>query len=659
MPYHLGVDLGTTYTAAAIFEGGRATVTDLSSRTATMPSIVFLDTDGTFLVGDAAIRRAATEPARAAQQFKRRFGDTTPLFLGGSPFSADALTAELLKSVIELVTSQQGGPPSSVALTYPANWGGYKLELLEQAIRQANLSDVTTMTEPEAAVLHYAQLERVPTGAVVAVFDLGGGTFDAAVVRKTENGTEFLGRPEGIERLGGIDFDDAIFAFVREHLAGSMDELNLDDPTTRTALERLRRECTEAKEALSADEAASIPVFLPNVQTTIRITRSEFESLIRPPLNQAIGALHRALESAGVQPSDLDAVLLAGGSSRIPLVSEMAGNELARPVAVDTHPKHVVAMGAALAASQDAPGAGAAATAAAAAPPAAPAAEPVQAAPEDVAPTQAEPKFAEPATVAAPAAVAAAAPTSAPAAASPAGNSTRKIGLIAAIVAGLAALGVVGFLVLGGSDDSGTNSATDQPAATVAGNDGDTDSESADGGSPGDTGGDEEGSDSEPAAAPDPTATPVPTATPEPTPTPEPTATPVPTATPEPTATPVPLFPAETRQVVLNAITNNNGIYEIGYDTLNFEPFIGGGSFHIHFHWDIYAPESVGSASNPQGSWSVWDLRFDGQKIFDGFSAASAPSGASGICAVVATAGHAVDAIEYAADTVSCIDLPA
>ncbi|MDH3731272.1 MAG: Hsp70 family protein, partial [Acidimicrobiia bacterium] len=169
MTYFLGVDLGTTFTSAAVAEDGNVGVVDLEGRTATMPSVVFLAEDGTFLVGEPAIRRAVMEPARAAQQFKRRFGDTTPLFLGGSPMSADALTAELLRAVVALVAARHGGQPEHVAVTHPANWGGYKLELLEQAIRRAGLETAMTISEPEAAVLHYSQLERVPTGSLVAV----------------------------------------------------------------------------------------------------------------------------------------------------------------------------------------------------------------------------------------------------------------------------------------------------------------------------------------------------------------------------------------------------------------------------------------------------------------------------------------------------------
>ena len=184
MTYSLGIDLGTTFTSAAIHEGDRSSIVELSDRSSTIPSVIFLADDGTYYVGDAATRRTLMDPARAASQFKRRFGDTAPLRLGGTPLSADQLSAHLLRSVVDQVTQRQGRAPEHIAVTHPAGWGGYKLELLDHTIRAAGLSDVTVITEPEAAVLHYAGLERIPPDAVVAVFDLGGGTFDAAVIRK-------------------------------------------------------------------------------------------------------------------------------------------------------------------------------------------------------------------------------------------------------------------------------------------------------------------------------------------------------------------------------------------------------------------------------------------------------------------------------------------
>jgi molecular chaperone DnaK len=160
-----------------------------------------------------------------------------------------------------------------------------------------------------------------------------------------------LGEAEGIERLGGVDFDEAVFQYVVRYLGSAISELDPDDPATIQGIARLRQECVNAKEALSSDSDVSIPVFLPNVQTEVRLVRSEFEAMIRPAIGQTIEALRRALRGAGVAPDDLAAVLLVGGSSKIPLVAQLVAAEVGRPIAVDIHPKHTVAMGAAIAAA--------------------------------------------------------------------------------------------------------------------------------------------------------------------------------------------------------------------------------------------------------------------------------------------------------------------
>ena len=309
----------------------------IGTHMAAIPSVVFLRQDESVLTGEAADRRALSEPARVAREFKRRVGDTTPIMVGGTPYSAEQLSAELLKSVVAQVAQLEGSRPDHVAVCHPANWGPYKKELLVQTVELADIVKPTFVTEPEAAAVHYASTEHVEPGHIVAVYDLGGGTFDAAVLRKTETGFETLGDPQGIERLGGIDFDAAVFAHVRGAVGGALDELDQDDPTVIAAAARLREECMEAKEALSSDSETSIPVLLPNVMTEVRLPRGEFEAMIRPALTQSIGALERALRSANVQATDISRVLLVGGSSRIPLVAEMVGAALGRPVATDAH----------------------------------------------------------------------------------------------------------------------------------------------------------------------------------------------------------------------------------------------------------------------------------------------------------------------------------
>ena len=352
MVYDLGIDLGTTYTAAAVARDGQVDIVTLGNRAAVIPTVVYLREDEQILAGEAAARRALAEPGRVAREFKRRVGDPTPLLLGGTPYSAEALFAKLLRWTVDKVSEREGGPPRTIAVSHPANWGPYKRELLTQAIRLADIGDAATISEPEAAAIYYASNERIDVGATIAVYDLGGGTFDAAVLRKTVDGWEVLGSPEGIERLGGIDFDEAVFNHVRRSLAEEFAALDLNDPAAMAAVARVREECVLAKEALSSDTEASIPVMLPNLQTEVRLTRAEFEAMIRPTLQETVGAMRRALRSAGVEPDGVDAVLLVGGSSRIPLVAQLISSELGRPVAVDAHPKHAVAMGAALSASR-------------------------------------------------------------------------------------------------------------------------------------------------------------------------------------------------------------------------------------------------------------------------------------------------------------------
>lgn len=357
MGYQLGIDLGTTFTAAAVHRDGRVEIASLGDRAAAIPSVVFLRPDEGVLVGEPASRRAITEPERVAREFKRRVGDPVPVILGGAAYPAEALMARLLSWVVGRVTEREGGPPEAIAVSHPANWGPYKTDLLDQAVRMADLGGVVRLTEPEAAAIYYASTERVEVGDVVAVYDLGGGTFDAAVLRKTADGFAIVGSPEGIERLGGIDFDQAVFAHAARTLGGALDELDPEDRSVIAAVARLRQDCVEAKEALSSDTDAAIPVFLPTVRTEVRITRSELEGMIRPAIAETIAALRRALRSAAVEPADVSAVLLVGGSSRIPLVGQMVSAELGRPVAVDAHPKHAVALGAAIAAAASRPGA--------------------------------------------------------------------------------------------------------------------------------------------------------------------------------------------------------------------------------------------------------------------------------------------------------------
>ena len=362
MSYLLGIDLGTTRLAAAVGRLGArpvdAEVVNLGDRASAVPSVVFLGDDGSIVVGEAAERRAVTHPDHVVREFKRRIGDPTPIMVGGRPRAAEELSAMLVRWVVDRVAQQEAGPAARIAVTHPASWGTHKKDRLGGALTAQGLP-VTFLAEPQAAALHYAAAERVEPGSTIAVYDLGGGTFDAAVVHKDRHGFSLLGRPEGIDRLGGVDFDEVVFEHVMEALPQAFEGLDESDPAVLSAVAAVRRECVEAKEALSSDTEVTIRVITPAGQGSVRLHRSEFEAAIRPQVEDTVDALRRAVASAGLAPSQLSAVLLVGGSSRIPLVGELVSEQLGRPVTVDVDPKNAIAMGAVLSMAPAPPGTGA------------------------------------------------------------------------------------------------------------------------------------------------------------------------------------------------------------------------------------------------------------------------------------------------------------
>jgi YVTN family beta-propeller protein len=351
MGYRLGIDMGTTFTAAAALEIGDTqgsadvpTMVGLGNRALQIPSVLYLQDDGGFLVGEAAERRGQTDPSRLVREFKRRLGDPVPLIVGGTPYPAEVLSAQLLSWVVAAAIERRGAEPDEIVLTHPANWGPYRREYFDQIIALADIGPASTCPEPQAAAIQYAAEARLDEGSRVLVYDLGGGTFDVCVLEKTAAGFEILGTPDGIEHLGGIDFDEAVF----DHVLHSLGAVDLEGPEAQTALTRLRRDCVEAKEALSVDVDTLIPVTLPGRSTSVRLTRAELEGLIEPALTDTMETTARALRAAGTSPERLTAIVLVGGSSRIPLVSHLLQNRFETPTALDTHPKHVIALGAVL-----------------------------------------------------------------------------------------------------------------------------------------------------------------------------------------------------------------------------------------------------------------------------------------------------------------------
>ena len=233
MGYLLGIDVGTTRTAAATGRAdaglGDFEIVNLGDRASSVPSVLYLGKDGIVLVGDAAERRATTDPDRVVREFKRRIGDPTPIVVAGRTWAPEELSARLVRWVVDRVAEREGGPADRIAITHPASWGAHKKDRLSAALTAHGIT-ASFLAEPQAAALHYAAAERVESGSTIAVYDLGGGTFDAAVVHKDGRGFTLTGRPEGVERLGGIDFDEVVFEHVRAGLPEAFEGLDDTDP---------------------------------------------------------------------------------------------------------------------------------------------------------------------------------------------------------------------------------------------------------------------------------------------------------------------------------------------------------------------------------------------------------------------------------------------
>ncbi|MFN0026225.1 MAG: Hsp70 family protein [Acidimicrobiales bacterium] len=351
-PWVLGIDFGTSFTVAAARTRRGPEVIEIGGERR-VPSVVLAEDDGSLVVGRSAENLATSSPGRAIRAPKTRIGEPAPVILGGRTHDVTTLIASLLSYVYQEAVRQMGSPPSEVRLTHPAAWSRVRLDRLLQAAAGAQLPNPVLVPEPVAAAVSFADEIGVVPGGFVAVYDLGGGTFDTAVLQATVNqdapGFVVIGRPGGEDRLGGDLFDELLTNFVGSRLNEEVWEaLQVsDDRAWQQAASALRSEARRVKEALSSHPYAELLVALPNGMVTQRVTRDEFEALIEPYIATSVDVLRRAVSDAGLEPLQLSAVYLAGGASRSPLVERMV-QEAFPGVNVSRRgdPKTAVALGA-------------------------------------------------------------------------------------------------------------------------------------------------------------------------------------------------------------------------------------------------------------------------------------------------------------------------
>jgi molecular chaperone DnaK (HSP70) len=345
--YGLGVDLGTATVGAAVLgpEGVEPVV--LGERSVVLPAVVHVTPDGTLLTGDAAERRAAYAPQCTARSLRRALREPDPVLLDGRPYQVVDLLAALLRTVVATVAIERQATPDLVALTRPATWGRARVTQLAEVAARAGVPGAAIVTDAQAAVVHYAAEGRLPLGGRVAVFDFGGGGFEAAVLALEPDGVHLVGPPEGIEPLGGVDVDRLLLNFLDARLGGPLAGLDPLDGRGATLRERNRAECCLAKEQLSGDTEVELSLYLPDGPRVVVITRADVEAVAAAPVAAAISVLRRTMQVARVAPADLHAVLLVGGSSRMPLVAGMVAEAMGGHVPIESLDEHAVARGAA------------------------------------------------------------------------------------------------------------------------------------------------------------------------------------------------------------------------------------------------------------------------------------------------------------------------
>lgn len=329
------VDFGSSHTVTVLCLPGRAPRLVTVDGEPWMSSAVFLTRDDQLVAGQDALRMAIAEPARLETAVKSRL-DERELLLGDIVLPVATVVRAVLARVLLAATGLAGGPVEHLVLTHPVGWGPARVGVLRAAA--AGLAPrISTVVEPLGA----AAETDLPVGGLLAVLDLGGGSCDVAVVRRTRTGVELFGHA-AIPDLGGADLDQRIV----DHLMATVPGL-ADRDWSELERAAFRQEARRAKELLSRH--LQVEVALPGGLPDVPLTRGELETVIGPELDRITAFTLRTVLSCGVEARQLSAARLVGGSARIPMLGQLLGEVLPVPVRLDDQPEAAVALGAAVA----------------------------------------------------------------------------------------------------------------------------------------------------------------------------------------------------------------------------------------------------------------------------------------------------------------------
>ena len=365
--YIVGIDLGTTNSLVAYMQGDSPAVIPGEDGLNLVPSVVALDEKNQVIVGNAARKFLIETSDRAVYSIKRlmgrgvediqeelklfpfrladdlQAGEVLRIKIGERTYTPPEISALILRQLKRNAERFFGGPVTKAVITVPAYFNDAQRQATKDAGRIAGLDVLRLVNEPTAAALAYG-LDKKKNG-IVAVYDLGGGTFDISIL-KLHDGIFEVVATNGDTHLGGDDIDNLLITIALDDIRG---DLGLDVRRNGEAVQQIRKAVIEAKIALSSEPSVKLDVELLGGKRYQReITREMFEGLIQPVIDRTVGPTKQALKDAGLKPAQIDEVVLVGGSTRIPKVRQLVQDLFGRAPHTDLNPDEVVALGAAV-----------------------------------------------------------------------------------------------------------------------------------------------------------------------------------------------------------------------------------------------------------------------------------------------------------------------
>ena len=338
----IGIDLGTTNSCVCVYEGGEAKVIVNADGDRTTPSVV-ASKKGEIIVGKTAKHQSVTNP-ETISSIKRLMGTDKKVEMNGKKYSPEEISAMILGDLKKTAESYLGEKVTSAVITVPAYFNDAQRQATKNAGKIAGLNVERIINEPTAAALAYG-LDKQDESQTVLVYDLGGGTFDVSIL-ELGDGVFEVKSTSGNNRLGGDDFDQRIIDYIVNDIK---EQHGVDLSDNKMALQRIKEESEKAKKTLSnvTSTDISLPFITADLNYETTLTRAKFESLISDLVDSTLEPVRKALKDAKLKASDIDKVILVGGSTRIPCVQELVKKELGKEPSKEVNPD-VVAMGAAI-----------------------------------------------------------------------------------------------------------------------------------------------------------------------------------------------------------------------------------------------------------------------------------------------------------------------